>query len=243
LGALISGSMIEYIVPGNIDDRVLSRAANLLRDGGTAAIPTDTSWSIVCSMNSREGIKRLKLLSKDREESHFTLICSDISQFGEFCSLDNSRFRLIKRLTPGPYVFILKTLLGTEKALGLRRREIGVRLPDYPVPLSLINTLGCPLYGITAKRNMSVGAEADEDIDDDDELPEDNGLAGETVFPRDSFYREETLFDGGWELEDIRGLDLILDPGEDRNRIFSTVLDISSGEVQVLRQGAGEWPV
>jgi len=224
--------MIEYIVPNNIDDRILAKAANLLENGGTLAIPTDTSWSVVCSMNSREGIKRLRALSKERNERHFTLLCSDISQFGEFCSLDNSRFRFIKRLTPGPYVFILKTLLGTEKALGLRRQEIGVRLPDYPVPVSLIKTLGCPLYGITAKRSMS--KEGDIDIDEDDQQAED---------PEAGFYREETLFDGGWELEDIRGLDLVLDPGEDRNRIFSTVLDISSGEVELLRQGAGQWPV
>ena len=229
--------MIEYIVPGNIDDRILARTANLLQKGGTAAIPTDTSWSIVCSISSREGIKRLRALSKERDERHFTLLCSDISQFGEFCSLDNSRFRLIKRLTPGPYVFILKTLLGTEKILGLRRREIGVRLPDYSVPVALIDTLGCPLYGITAKRTMITdGAEDfalnEEDLSEERDLPD---LA--------AFYREETLFDGGWELEDIRGLDLILDPGEDRNRIFSTVLDLSSGEIQVLRQGAGSWPV
>ena len=210
--------MIEYIVPGNIDDRILARAVKLLQGGGIAAIPTDTSWSLVCSMHSHEGIKRLKNLSQERDERLFTLLCSGISQFGEFCSLDNTRFRLIKRLTPGPYVFILKTLLGTEKTLGLKRSEIGVRLPDYPVPLALIDALGCPLYGITAKRN---------DLNDED----------------DEFFREETLFEGGWELEEIQGLDIILDPGEDRMRIFSTVLDISSGEVEVIRQGAGLWPV
>ncbi|MCL2234043.1 MAG: L-threonylcarbamoyladenylate synthase [Treponema sp.] len=229
--------MIEYIVPGNIDDRILSKAAKLLENGGTAALPTDTSWSIVCSMNSREGIKRLRAISKERDERLFTLLCSDISQFGEICSLDNTRFRLIKRLAPGPYVFILKTLLGTEKSLGLRRREIGIRLPDYPVPPALINALGCPLYGITAKRSMAADWIDDEDFD--------GGCGGdaEESEPSALFYREETLFDGGWELEDIRGLDLILDPGEDRNRLFSTVLDLSSGDVQVLRQGAGPWPV
>jgi tRNA threonylcarbamoyl adenosine modification protein (Sua5/YciO/YrdC/YwlC family) len=170
-------------------------------------------------MNSREGLKRLRSLSKEKDERRFTLLCSDISQFGEFCSLDNTRFRLIKRLTTGPYVFILKTLLGTEKTLGLKRQEIGIRLPDYPVPLSLINTLGCPLYGVTAKREMLSPEEADEDLTE-----------------------EETLFEGGWELEDIPALDLVLDPGEDRKRIVSTVLDLSSGEIQVLRQGAGHWP-
>ena len=238
--------MIEYIVPGNIDDRILARAANLLEDGGTVAIPTDTSWSVVCSMNSREGIKRLKNLSKDRDERHFTLLCSDISQFGEFCSLDNTRFRLIKRLTPGPYVFILKTLLGTEKALGLKRRELGIRLPDYPVPHDLINFLGCPLYGITAKRSMSEDFMNEEDFSTDQESEKDTEPPTEdqkVLAHWSGFYREETLFDGGWEMEDIRGLDLILDPGEDRNRIFSTVLDISSGDVQVIRLGAGLWPV
>jgi len=217
--------MIEYIVPNNIDDRILDRTANLLQEGGTAAIPTDTSWSIVCSIKSKDGIKRLRMLSKEREERHFTLLCSSISQFGEFCSLDNTRFRLIKRLTPGPYVFILKTLLGTEKALNLKRRELGIRLPDYPVPLALIKTLGCPLYGITAKRTMSMNGY--DEFEDPDSL----------------VYQEDSLFEGGWELEDIQGLDLILDPGEDRNRIFSTVLDLSAEDVKVLREGAGLWPV
>jgi len=220
--------MIEYIVPGNIDDRLLSKAANLLKEGGTVAIPTDTSWSIVCSMNSRDGLKRLRLLSKERDESRFTLICSDICQFGELCSLDNSRFRLIKRLTPGPYVFILKTLLGTEKTLGLRRREIGIRLPDYPVPLALINALGCPLYSITAKRDMSEN--------ESEPGQQDQRYA-------DFIPGEEYLFEGGWELDEIQGLDLVLDPGEDRNRIFSTVLDLSSGDIQMLRQGIGNWPI
>lgn len=214
--------MIEYIVSENIDDRILRKTANLLENGGTAIIPTDTSWSVICSMNSRDGIKRLKTISRERDERHFTLLCSDISQFDEFCSLDNSRFRLIKRLSPGPYVFILKTLLGTEKALGLRRHEIGVRLPDYPVPAALINTLGCPLYGITAKRTM---------------------LPNELEYEPGDLWSEETLFDGGWEMEDIQGVDIILDPGEDRNRILSTVLDLSSGEVELVRQGAGHWPI
>jgi tRNA threonylcarbamoyl adenosine modification protein (Sua5/YciO/YrdC/YwlC family) len=207
--------MTEYIIPTNIDDRILSKASKLLAQGGIAALPTDTSWSVVCSLKSREGIKKLRRLSGGRDEGHFTLLCSDISQFGEFCSLDNTRFRLIKRLAPGPYVFVLNTLLGTEKALGLRRRELGVRLPDHPVPISLIKSLECPLYSITAKKNMG----------------------------EDSGYEEENLFEGGWELESIAGLDLILDPGEDRSRIFSTILDIKEGEVKLIRQGAGAWPV
>jgi tRNA A37 threonylcarbamoyladenosine synthetase subunit TsaC/SUA5/YrdC len=179
-------------------------------------------------MKSKEGIKKLRRLSGSRDEEHFTLLCSDISQFGELCHFDNTRFRLIKRLTPGPYVFILKTLLGTEKKLGLKRSEIGIRLPDYPVPCSLIDVLKCPLYSITAKKSLS----------DDSFMDESGDASGD-----ESRYEEESLFEGGWELEDIDGLDLILDTGDDRNRIFSTVLDMREGEVQLIRQGAGEWPV
>ena len=224
--------MIEYVSPGNPDDRVLSRGAALLAGGGLLALPLDTTWAVVCSLQSKEGIQKLRRLSGERDERHFTLLCSSISQFGDLCDLDNTRFRLIKRLSPGPYVWILRTLLGTEKALGLRRREVGVRIPDHPLPLKLIAALGCPLYAITAKRS-TVGAfrddgESDAAAGNPEELP---------PIP------EEDLFDGGWEMEAVAGIDLILDTGEERPRIFSTILDISGPEIRLIRPGAGVWPV
>jgi tRNA threonylcarbamoyl adenosine modification protein (Sua5/YciO/YrdC/YwlC family) len=222
--------MIEYVVPQNIDDRISQNAVRILENGGLIALPTDTSWLVVCSFKSKEGIKKLRKISGDREERLFTLLCSDISQFGEFCSLDNSRFRLIKRLAPGPYVFILKTLLGTEKALEIKRKEAGVRIPDHPVPLAIIDALGFPLYSVTAKRNML----RDSDFFDDEAELEDGKLP---PIP------EDALFEGGWELEDIPGIDLILDPGEELPRLFSTILDLTGDEVDVIRQGAGSWPV
>jgi tRNA threonylcarbamoyl adenosine modification protein (Sua5/YciO/YrdC/YwlC family) len=225
--------MIEYVTPTNIDDRVLARAARLLEEGKLLALPTDTSWSLVCSLKSPGGIKKLKFLSGERDERHFTLLCSDISQFGELCSLDNTRFRLIKRLSPGPYVFILKTLLGTEKALDIRRREAGVRIPNHPLPLGLIETLEHPLYSITAKRSMAEGEKALREAEPPKPGEEKNELP---PIP------EEDLFEGGWELEDIGGVDLILDGGEERERIFSTILDLCGDEVRLLRQGAGPWP-
>ena len=220
--------MIEYIVPSNINDRVLTRAAQMLENGALIALPTDTSWSIVCSIKSPAAIRKLRHISGERDERHFTLLCSNISQFSEVCNLNNSRFRLINRLSPGPYVFILKTLSGTEKSLDIRRREVGVRIPDYPIPIRLIETLGSPLYSITAKRSMT-GMENDfvEHEHTDTELP---------PIP------EDELFECGWELENINSLDLILDNGEERERIFSTILDMCNDEVKLLRQGAGPWP-
>ncbi|MDR2596426.1 MAG: L-threonylcarbamoyladenylate synthase [Treponema sp.] len=221
--------MIEYIVPSNIDDRILTRAARMLEDGALVALPTDTSWSIVCSIKSPIAIKKLRQLSGERDERHFTLLCSSVSQFAELCNIDNTRFRVINRLSPGPYVFILKTLPGTKKNLEIRRQEVGVRIPDYPVPISLIKTIGHPLYSITAKRSMSGGDwEIFNEEEADSELP---------PIP------EEELFENGWELEDINGVDLILDSGEERERIFSTILDMCPDEIKLLRKGAGQWPV
>jgi len=210
--------MTEYIVPSNIDDRILNKTAQMLEKGSLVALPTDTSWSIVCSIKSQEAIKKLRKLSGERNERHFTLLCSNISQFAEMCSVDNTRFRLMNRLCPGPYVFILKTLSGTEKFLGLKRQELGVRIPDYPVPIRIIETLNHPLYSITAKRSMA-------------------GINEESVS------EEDELFESGWELEEIEELDLILDGGEERERIFSTILDMCSEEIKLLRQGAGLWPI
>jgi len=222
--------VIEYIVPTNIDDRVVARAARVLAGGGLVALPTDTSWSLVCSLRSPEGIKKLRRLSGERDERYFTLLCSDISQFGEWCSLDNTRFRLIKRLSPGPYVFILKTLPGTEKILDIHRREAGVRIPNYPVPIRIIKTLEHPLYSITAKKSMTgiTVLESALAADVDTELPP---------------ILEEELFESGWELEDIGGVDMVLDSGEERERIFSTILDLCGEEVRLLRKGSGSWPV
>jgi tRNA threonylcarbamoyl adenosine modification protein (Sua5/YciO/YrdC/YwlC family) len=220
-------AMIEYVVPSNIDDRVLARAVRILEGGGLIALPTDTSWSLVCSLKSPVGIKKLRKLSGERDERHFTLLCSDISQFGELCSLDNSRFRLIKRLSPGPYVFILRTLLGTEKALDVRRHETGVRIPGHPIPLALISTLQQPLYSITAKKSMNDAEYEKTAAEDNAELPS---------------IPEDDLFEGGWELDGIDGVDMVLDGGEERERIFSTILDITGDDIKLLRNGAGAWP-
>ena len=225
--------MIEYVVPLNIDDRALAKATRVLEGGGLVALPTDTSWSIVCSLKSPNGIKKLRKLSGERDERHFTLLCSGISQFGELCNLDNSRFRLINRLSPGPYVFILRTLLGTEKALDIRRKEVGVRIPAHSIPLALIDTLQQPLYSITAKKSMH------NDFDDNDSEDDSGDNDSEELPP----IPEDDLFEGGWELDGIGGLDLILDGGEERERIFSTILDLSGDDVKLLRQGAGPWPV
>ena len=207
--------MIEYIIEQNIDDRILKKAAELLADGFLVAFPTDSSWSIGCSVSSKPGIEKLKKLKDDHDEHHFTLICSKISQISDVASLSTVHFRTVKRLVPGPFVFVLPSLTRIEKIIQMKRAEIGVRIPGNPVALSLVDTLGSPLFSITAKRSMV-----------------DESLAGEA-------FDEELMFDMGWEIEQIPGISLVLDPGDEHPRNMSTVLDLTHGEIAVLRQGIG----
>jgi tRNA threonylcarbamoyl adenosine modification protein (Sua5/YciO/YrdC/YwlC family) len=217
--------MIEYLVPTNIDDRVITRSERALSKGGLLAVPTDTTWSVVCSYKSPEGIKRLKKIAGKKDERLFTLICSSIAQISEFCSVDNTRFRLIKQLSPGPYVFILNTLHGTEKTLNIRRKEAGVRIPASPILSALIEAHGSPLYSVTAKKSMARGAAFGEE---EDLAPDD--------FPP---LPEEELFSGSWELETLDGVDLILDGGEEKERCSATILDLTENEIRLVRAGLG----
>lgn len=210
--------MIEYVVAENPDSRIMRRAAIVLEGGGLVAAPTDTSWSVFCSMASKDGVAALKKLRGADRKRPPTAVCSTISQIAELCDVDSSAFRLIKRLAPGPYVFVLPSTNRAMKDFDLHRAELGVRIPAHRVPVAMVEALGRPLLSVTAKRAM-----LDPDL-------------GEPDFP------EEELFSAGWELEDLPGVALILDPGEENERRLSTVLDLRGGDVVVLRLGAGPYP-
>ncbi|MBU0927386.1 MAG: Sua5/YciO/YrdC/YwlC family protein [Spirochaetes bacterium] len=210
--------MLEYVIAENPDARVLRRAASALSGGGLVAVPTDTSWSILCSIASKEGVARLKRLVEPGRDRPLTVMCSSIGQASELCELSTAAFRVMKRLVPGPYVFILPSTNRAARDFDLRRAELGMRIPDHRVPTGIIEALGCAVLSLTAKRSM---------LDPDLPPPE---------------YPEEALFSGGWELEGLEGVDLILDPGEENERRLGTVLDLRTDEVSVVRLGAGPYP-
>ncbi|HOV13238.1 MAG TPA: L-threonylcarbamoyladenylate synthase [Spirochaetota bacterium] len=207
--------MIEYVYPSNIDDRVLLRVKNILNDGGLVAYPTDTSYGIGCSSHSKTGIEKLRKLKGDFNNFALTFICSEISQISEVTELNNANFRFIKKYTPGPFVFILKAQFHIEKKINMKRLEIGVRIPDNPIPLAIVKTLGHPIYSITASK-----------------IIKDNSLW-------DTRYAEENLYEYGYELEDIREIDLILDDGNSQPKFLSTVIRLTEEEPDLIRQGVG----
>ncbi len=208
--------MIEYFSQYNIDDRITNRAISILREGGLIAYPTDTSWGIGCSIKSEAGIEKLRKIKGGFKNHIPTLICADISQVSEVAVLNNSNFKFIKHYVPGPYVFVLPTIYKIEKKIGMKRQEVGIRIPDSLLLVTVIRHLGNPIFSITASREM-----------------------GSTGW-WDSTYAEDNLFEYGADIEDIRSIDLVLDHGEPVPKVLSTVFDLTTDDARVIREGIGE---
>jgi len=209
--------MIEYIIPNNIDDRILKRAAAALKAGGLIAHPTDTSWHISCASSSAAGLAKLKTLKDGARGYLFTLMALEISQVSQIADISTPQYKLMHRLTPGPYVFVLGALRTLEKMMGMKRKEVGIRIPGDPVSRAILQTLGEPMFSTTAAHSM------------DDPGWWDSGFA------------DENLFEMGWELEGIQGIDMILDGGDALSKTLTTVLDLTGERVEIIREGLGEY--
>lgn len=136
--------------PDNPQPRLIRQAADILRGGGLAAIPTDCAWSLVGHMGDAKVLDRIRRIRDVDVHHHFTLMCRDLSEIANFARVDNAQFRLLKSVTPGPYTFILEaTRELPRRILHPKRKTLGLRVPDHPVVSALIEALGEPLLGST----------------------------------------------------------------------------------------------
>ncbi len=138
------------IHPQSPQPRLVSQAVAVLRGGGLIVYPTDSSYALGCCLEARaamEAIRRIREVGKDH---HFTLVCRDLSEVSAHARIDNSQFRLLKALTPGPYTFILPATREVPRRLQHPRRStIGLRVPDHAVVQALLDALGEPLMSST----------------------------------------------------------------------------------------------
>jgi len=146
--------------PTNPQPRLLKQAAQLLRDGGLAAVPTDSSYAVIARLDDKaaaDGLRRLRGLD---ERHHLTLICRDLAQIGHFARVDNRQYRLLKAATPGPYTFILEATREVPRRVSHpSRKTIGIRVPEHPVTLGLLELVGEPLLSTTLIPDRDRGAE------------------------------------------------------------------------------------
>ena len=136
--------------PENPQPRLIGQIVALLRDGGLIAYPTDSVFALGCALGNREGLERIRDIRKLDERHHFSLMCRDFAQLGQFVQVNNAMFRLVKASTPGPYAFILRATRDVPKRmLHPKKRTVGVRVPAHMVCQAILGELGEPLLSST----------------------------------------------------------------------------------------------
>lgn len=144
--------MSQYfeIHPDNPQARLIRQAAQILHQGGIAAIPTDSSYALVCHLDDKAAAERLRRIRGVDEKHHLTLLCRDLSELASYARVDNRQYRLLKLATPGPYTFILEATREVPRRLSHpSRRTIGLRVPAHHVTQALLAELAQPLLATT----------------------------------------------------------------------------------------------
>jgi tRNA threonylcarbamoyl adenosine modification protein (Sua5/YciO/YrdC/YwlC family) len=136
--------------PVNPQPRLLRQAAQILHAGGIAAIPTDSSYALVCHLDDKDAAQALRRIREVDEKHHLTLLCRDLSQVAAYARVDNRQYRLLKVATPGPFTFILEATKEVPRRVSHpSRRTIGLRVPDHAVTQALLTAMGEPLLATT----------------------------------------------------------------------------------------------
>jgi len=136
--------------PQNPQPRLIRRAVAIIRDGGIIAYPTDSCYALGCHIGDKAALERLRRIRQADRHHHFTLVCRNVGESARFARIDTPQFRLLKACTPGPYTFLLPATRETPRRLQHeRRRTIGIRVPDHPVPQLLLAELGEPIMSST----------------------------------------------------------------------------------------------
>ncbi len=136
--------------PDNPQPRAVSQIVDLIRDGGLITYPTDSCFALGCQLGNRDGLERIRAIRHLDDRHHFTLVCRDFAQLGQFVLVSNAVFRLVKASTPGSYTFILPaTREVPRRLLHPRKQTVGVRIPAHTVTQALLTELGEPLLSTT----------------------------------------------------------------------------------------------
>lgn len=142
--------MILYMHPENPQARAISQAVEILRKDGILVYPTDSSYAFCCMIGNQQGMERIRRIREVDDDHFFSLVCRDLSELATYAMVDNSQYRLLKVVLPGPYTFVLKGSKDIpKKLLTPKRKTIGLRVPDHQITKDLLEALGEPLLSTT----------------------------------------------------------------------------------------------
>ncbi len=143
-------SQFFQIHPVNPQLRLIKQSAQIIEEGGIVALPTDSCFALVCHLDDKEAVERLRRIRGVDDKHHLTLLCRDLSEIAIYAKVDNRQYRMLKAATPGPFTFILEATKCVPRRLSHpSRKTIGLRVPENRIAHALLEELAQPLLGAT----------------------------------------------------------------------------------------------
>jgi len=142
--------MLVRINPQNPQHRLIRRVVETLEDGGVIAYPTDTVYGFGCSLYNKKAIERIYLIKRSEKNRPFSFICADLKDISLYCQVPNYAYKIMKRLLPGPYTFVLEGTRLVPKIMLTKRKTAGIRVPNNPISLAIVKELGHPVISTSA---------------------------------------------------------------------------------------------
>jgi tRNA threonylcarbamoyl adenosine modification protein (Sua5/YciO/YrdC/YwlC family) len=143
-------SQFFQVHPENPQARLIKQAAQIIHSGGIVALPTDSCYALVCHLDDKNAVERLRRIRGVDEKHHLTLLCRDLSEIAQYARVDNRQYRLLKSATPGPFTVILEATKEVPRRLSHpSRKTIGLRVPENRIAHALLEAVGQPLLGTT----------------------------------------------------------------------------------------------
>ena len=202
---------IYTVHPENPQIRRIEEIRNALQDGAVMLYPTDTVYAIGCDLNVKSAVERVRRLKQLSNDKPLTFLCSSLSNITQYAWVNDPNYRIMKRLIPGPYTFLLPaTKLVPRLVMDPKRKTSGIRVPDHPVCQALLTALGNPVISTSAH------------------LPDENGKLPDVDLER------ARLFD---EFDNL--VDIIVDDGKELGFEVSTIVDMTGEEPVIVRKGLG----
>ncbi|MDJ0706997.1 MAG: L-threonylcarbamoyladenylate synthase [Leptolyngbyaceae cyanobacterium MO_188.B28] len=209
----IASTTVYRIHPQNPQSREIEAVKNALQRGAVILYPTDTVYAIGCDLTVKSAVQRVRKLKQLANDKPLTFLCSSLSNIADYARVSDSAYRIIRRLIPGPYTFLLPTTkLVPRLVMSPKRKTTGIRVPDSPISLALIEALGNPVISTSA---LSVAVQNQK-------------------YKDPSQLSKVELFD---QLEGL--VDGIIDNGLELQYQVSSILDLTSDQAVLTRKGLG----
>ena len=209
-------AQIYSLHPTHPQTRTIEAICEALRGGAVMLYPTDTIYAIGCDLNSKSAVQRVRQIKQMSNEKPLTFLCPSLSDIAQYAQVSDSAYRLMRRLIPGPYTFVLPTTkLVPKLVMHPKRKTTGIRVPDHPICLALMETLGNPIISTSAYAL---------DLEEEFESPH--------------------LADSRFELFDCFKplVDVIIDSNTEPPGQMSTIIDLTEEEPEIIRRGQS-WEV